>query len=42
MTMQTVNTKAEANSLIDFAKDQGYSTSSAIKPADCFLVIIYA
>lgn len=42
MTMQTVSTKAEALSLIDFANAQGYSTSKAIKLADSFLVIIYA
>lgn len=42
MTMQTVDTKAEAISLIDYAKANGYNTSKAIKLADCFLVIIYA
>lgn len=42
MTFQTVNTKAEATSLIDFAMAEGYSTSKAIKLADGFLVIIYA
>ena len=42
MTMQTVNSKAEAIALIDFATEQGHKTSKAIKLADCYLVIIYA
>lgn len=42
MTMQTVNTKAEAKALVDFAISQGHKPSKPIKLADCYLVIIYA